>query len=493
MLGSQGLRRFVLLGVASVGVSIAAVQGCASGEVEFEDDGATSVSTTSQGQGGGAGSGSGAGGGIGGSAGSQNLPCGMDCSNINAPPCLQSVCNEGQYQGPIGQCVVVPSDAGEACDDGLFCTIDDACDGNGLCMGGPANDCGMAPAACNEVTCNEASQSCSQAPSMNGAPCQDPNNLCLKGSTCNNGLCIGGTIDDCFFFPVPDDCHVAVCNPMTGMCEPQVGNEGMACIDSTDLCTVNKTCANGVCQGGSPKDCSGLSVGCNVGVCDTASGLCTTMMVQNGQPCDDLNPCTTGELCNNGNCAGGSPVTQCVANDGCCPMNCNQSNDADCGCSVNHALTAVGSSSGGGSGGFGPAAWNNGVTGTQCQTMFGCSMCFGWVSNSTTANGAWVQYDWTAPVTIGSMWLDANSCTGLCYSGGRTVNSGTVQWWNGSAWINAQTFTNQNNAFGVTFIPPLITTKLRIFDITAGSCGQTSNSLIYEWYVYPGANCSPPP
>jgi hypothetical protein len=54
----------------------------------------------------------------------------------------------------------------------------------------------------------------------------------------------------------------------------------------------------------------------------------------NGDPCDDLNGCTSGEICQNGQCLGGSPVTQCINNDGCCPTNCTAQTDLDCGCAT---------------------------------------------------------------------------------------------------------------------------------------------------------------
>src|SRR5262245_48286447 len=168
-------------------------------------------------------------------------------------------------QGVVGECVIIPSREGTPCDDGVFCSIDDVCDGTGMCTAGPPNDCGMAPDVCKEVTCDEAAKSCTQIAGMNGSPCQNPMNLCLKGSTCSNGSCVGGTLDDCFFFPVSDNCHVAECNPMTGMCEEQPGNEGLPCIDQMDLCTVNKTCAGGMCVGGAPKDCTALTMGCVLG------------------------------------------------------------------------------------------------------------------------------------------------------------------------------------------------------------------------------------
>jgi hypothetical protein len=309
-------RTFATAAALTAGIT-GLVFGCAS-SIETppdEDDGSPTT-----GQGGFGGSGGGAGG---------SSLCAVDCSAINTPACLKSVCNDGSYQGVVGECVVVP-DEGASCEDGMFCTIDDTCNAMGQCTGGPPNDCGMTPGQCKEIACDEDSDSCGEVASMPGAPCQDPANLCLKGSTCTNGLCIGGTIDDCFFFPVQDDCHVAVCDPADGMCHEQVGNEGGPCVDTSDLCTVNKTCAGGVCVGGQPKNCSQLTMGCVLGVCDQPTGQCVTQNLMNGDPCDDLNFCTSGELCNNGQCTGGQPVTQCVDNDFCCPMNCTAQNDLEC-------------------------------------------------------------------------------------------------------------------------------------------------------------------
>src|SRR5262245_7407664 len=46
--------------------------------------------------------------------------CHDDCSQIDTPPCLVSVCDPGTHL-----CTVVSDDDGMPCDDGLFCTVDD--------------------------------------------------------------------------------------------------------------------------------------------------------------------------------------------------------------------------------------------------------------------------------------------------------------------------------------------------------------------------------
>jgi len=229
--------------------------------------------------------------------------------------------------------VVVPDEDGTSCDDGNFCTVDDACV-DGACEGGPQNDCGMTPAECEEVTCDEAGDTCSVAPANEGASCTSAD-LCQVNTVCQNGVCAGGTPKDCLFAPLPepDECYTAVCNPSDGMCEAQVANDGAACEDPNDLCTVGKTCDNGACVGGVPKDCSALTMGCNVGVCDTGTGMCMSMAAGEGNPCDDLDACTTGEICTSGTCTGGTAVTNCsMTADGCCPSNCTAANDFDCNC-----------------------------------------------------------------------------------------------------------------------------------------------------------------
>ena len=279
-------------------------------------------------------------------------PCPTDCSQISTGQCLVAICNE-----ELLQCEVIADEDGTTCDDGLFCTANDFCSA-GVCMGGAMNTCGMNPPECNEVICNEASQSCSTAPAMDGATCMQ--DMCLVGSQCSNGSCVGGVPNDCFFAHVPNDCHIAVCDPQTGMCVPEPGNENDACTDQNDLCSINNTCTGGVCSGGTPRDCSGLTMGCFDGVCNQMTGQCEQMAIMPGQMCAeatdecndgicdmmgncnpmpanqgqacDTDGCFVGQTCNVGTCQGGAEITACINNDDCCPATCDLTNDDDCGC-----------------------------------------------------------------------------------------------------------------------------------------------------------------
>jgi hypothetical protein len=254
------------------------------------------------------------------------LTCSQDCSQVMAPPCYKSVCDEGTLQ-----CVVLPAD-GAPCNDGLFCTLNDTCDETGQCLGGPQNLCGLEGDQCHPIQCDEATDSCSLAVAPAGQACQadDP---CTVNATCQNGLCLGSP-KDCFFAPVPDECFISACNSATGLCEPQPGNDGAPCPSGGDPCLVTKICQAGVCQGGIPKDCSSFTNGCNNGTCDPLSGDCFAAPVAPGGTCfeasddcntgicdvagnclptpsneagfcDDGNMCTMGETCAAGVCQGG--------------------------------------------------------------------------------------------------------------------------------------------------------------------------------------------
>jgi hypothetical protein len=311
--------------LSSAAFAAVVLVGCADGSPTFDspsDGGGGQVNT------GGNSSGGNSSGGV--SSGGGPDACG-GCEEIATPDCFVALCNDGMHPGPIGTCVVVPDDDGMACDDGMFCTTNDTCVA-GVCTGGPQNTCGIAPQQCEGVTCTEASQNCSVQPASPGDPCV-PTSLCDVGGTCTNGLCIG-TPNDCFFAPV-NPCELAVCDPADGVCKGQsdATQDGTSCVDPMELCSVNKTCAAGLCLGGAPKDCSALNVGCTNGVCDTATGLCggmpvgaggqcfdgvgpcetgacdamqtcITTPVMNGVQCDDFSTCTTNDQCSTGVCTG---------------------------------------------------------------------------------------------------------------------------------------------------------------------------------------------
>lgn len=267
----------------------------------------------------------------------EELPCGIDCSTIETPECTMAVCNLGQEIGPLNTCVVVPRPKGTECDDGLFCTVGETCD-DGVCGGGSPSTCGLPSSPCMSVVCYEGSQSCDVTPVNDGTECT-PTDLCEVNGVCVLGECVGEP-KDCSFSPL-SECNKVGCNAATGKCEgvPDPQKENAPCALTGDFCMTNRTCHNGQCGGGIPKDCSALDVGCQIGVCDQNNGtcipapapagtLCTEGLHEcdvgacdikgtcvaspapDGAACNDHNSCTQQDECQAGTC-GGSTVAGC--------------------------------------------------------------------------------------------------------------------------------------------------------------------------------------
>jgi hypothetical protein len=273
-----------------------------------------------------------------------------------------SVCNTGQYLGPLNTCIVVPAAQGTACDDDHFCTIGDACDGNGSCVGGSQNDCGLPHSPCLSTICYEDTKSCNVTPVNDGAACT-PTDLCQSNGVCSIGDCIGEP-KDCSFSP-QNECNSVACDPATGKCAatPDASKDDAPCSLSGDPCNINKTCMAGLCGGGTPKDCSTFNVGCQIGLCDDttgncnpapapvgtacsdgiaechvgtcdAKGGCSPSSAPDGTACNDHNACTKADTCMAGACAGG-PVSGCSVylQEGfeSCPAGWTLSGDWQCG------------------------------------------------------------------------------------------------------------------------------------------------------------------
>lgn len=258
----------------------------------------------------------------GGSGGDVALPCGIDCSTIQVDECSEAICDTDTLQ-----CAVVPLSDKE-CDDGLFCTIGDTCV-DGVCTGAGANDCNLSPPSwtCQGVVCDEDTKSCSQVPLPEGTECiaSDP---CVIGASCDaNNLCTG-PVNDCFFAPVPDNCHVSVCNSNTGECEPTPGNNNIPCLDT--LCSEGGSCSNGACVGATVKTCEFVSDQCNAGSCDATTGGCVKNPINEGLGCSDQVGCTVGDSCSAGSCTAGATVAACTHDDGCCGPSCTSATDNDC-------------------------------------------------------------------------------------------------------------------------------------------------------------------
>lgn len=270
-----------------------------------------------------------------------------DCDDDN--PCTDDLC------GPENTCDWIPNTA--PCDDGLYCTSDDTCDGAGRCTGGGSPCTAECLADCNEQT-----DTCEPVPDgteCGQRTCQD---MALLRRTCQAGACNQPELlehcDD------GNECTADSCDPAQG-CDNTGLGDGSPCAGGSGICCegtcwagweccsdadcirdrgcIGGSCEQGHCSGdpvtaGTPCD-GGDGNLCN-STCDDA-GNCTATAVA----CDDAEPCNGLEGCDpaTGACLAGTPPgpgTHCIGDDlvTCntdgqtvsvqeCPLGCNAQAD----------------------------------------------------------------------------------------------------------------------------------------------------------------------
>ena len=291
----------------------------------------------------------------------------------------------------------------------------------------------------------------------------------------------GGCTSDAECSALNGVCSVGRCDS-AHQCTAAPAREGQSCDDAL-FCTTGDACRSGTCTG-SPLVCGASSNPCLPNGCDEANDRCAPTPAADGTPCNDGVACTSGDNCRAGSCAG-APITACINGDGCCPSSCQGSTDSDCPTCVNRALTAIASSSGGGTNNFGPDKMNDGIGEMPCSTNH-------WINNSSTSSG-WIELDWPSPVTIASIYIetpnvDGSPCTTVA---GRNIQSAVIEWWNGANWVTLKSLSGLTNDIKTDF-PGVTTNKLRLSSVLSGP-GTNGNSIIYEWHVYSQPGCTPPP
>jgi hypothetical protein len=259
---------------------------------------------------------------------------------------IQGECVAVDAVEPENQCQICDPDRdplgwsnndGVACDDGLFCTVDDACRA-GACEG-TARICEDG-VACNDVsTCIEDSESCSPPVSQcgNNAVCDTATDSCQ--STCNgcviSGVCVAAGTE-----APGNPCQV--CDPSRSSATYSIV-AGKSCGASATDCSGQDTCdAQGRCQlNHRPSNTSCGNP--NSGACDQAdacdgNGNCQQRTASNGAPCEDGAFCTVGDQCQGGRCVAGGNRS-CGANQTCS----NASNACVCqGCQIGNTCFTAG-------------------------------------------------------------------------------------------------------------------------------------------------------
>lgn len=233
---------------------------------------------------------------------------------VKCPP-LSKGCMIGSCSPQTQSCGYLPAPDTTPCNaDDNACTVGDHCDGQGNCIPGKPTNCDDGN-PCTEEKCDPNTGGCITINVPLGQGTCTDNNACTEDDKCDgNGGCVGKPK-----ICQPKMCYNVQCNPVNGKCE-ETYNNGAAC-DDGDPCYTNKTCLNGVCQGGTLVTCPGANQ-CVDAVCVAGVGCKTYPRV--GETCNDSNACTYGEKCDaSGDCKGGTsyscaqPNPLCDGGGGC--------------------------------------------------------------------------------------------------------------------------------------------------------------------------------
>ena len=260
-------------------------------------------------------------------------PCTLDqckgdegCTNeeLSEGECVDGdACTMGDHC-ESGVCLGLPID----CDDGNPCT-DDSCDGLGGCKAefnaefcDDSDPCTVGD-WCQQGTCTGFAVDC-QCQTDDDCLQLDDGNLCNGTLFCDTSTlpyqCAvdSETVVEC---PALDDpaqfCNMNVCDPETGTCSVVPDHQGFAC-DDLDSCTVGDKCWEGQCV-------PGVGLGCNDGntctsdSCEPDSG-CVFQPVDS--PCNDGDVCTEQDVCVDGSCEGG-PAINCNDENNCTDDSCD--------------------------------------------------------------------------------------------------------------------------------------------------------------------------
>ncbi len=203
----------------------------------------------------------------------------VTCSDLDDPPCVVGVCEKAS-----GKCVAVQKTG--PCDDGLYCTVNDSCQG-GVCKSGATRECG---GTCVSGSCDEATDQCVVTPKPDGTLCDDGHE-CTTGDACSGGSCAG----------TPKS-QGAACGGMNqgGCCDSACCQLGASCCGG-DCCGLGQICCTDHC-------CATGSSCCGKGCCTAGQGCCPSGKCCNaGQSCCGDSCCNIGLKC----CAGSTCKAAC--------------------------------------------------------------------------------------------------------------------------------------------------------------------------------------
>ena len=148
--------------------------------------------------------------------------------------------------------------------------------------------------------------------------------------------------------------------------------------------------------------------------------------------------------------------------------------------SVAQNIAPLATATGNGSGTFTPYLWNwNRINDLSLGTCGG-QEAFIWTTSPPDGT-EYMEWDWNQTYPINKITIHHGQTTG------RFLTGGTIQYWNGSTWVNHFTFSGlpQVCINDITF-PIVVTDKLRIANWVPGT-GQNSNLNFREIQIWQGA------
>lgn len=179
---------------------------------------------------------------------------------------------------------------------------DDTTDAPDLCV--VDSDCAETPAGiCETVTCDVASGECGVGPLETGTSCDDGIHCTINDGCTPEGTCEGEQ-DSC---SDDDACTDDSCSEEEGCSS----TKNTAECDDGDPCTLKDTCDDGDCFG--EENLCDDDDPCTTGECSADSGECSFEF--NTSFCDDGDPCSGNDNCLEGACAG-TPL-ECDDNNSC--------------------------------------------------------------------------------------------------------------------------------------------------------------------------------
>eukprot|EP01063_Lacrimia_lanifica_P028651 TRINITY_DN4223_c0_g1_i1.p1 TRINITY_DN4223_c0_g1~~TRINITY_DN4223_c0_g1_i1.p1 ORF type:complete len:2475 (+),score=779.46 TRINITY_DN4223_c0_g1_i1:71-7495(+) len=252
------------------------------------------------------------------------LPC-KTCSDVVCE--AESQCHVvGTCDHGTGWCNNPFAALGTQCDDGNANTIEDTCDGSGVCIGIDMCEnvtCTAADACHVPGVCDKYTGICTDPAAPVDTECDDEDNTTHTDKCNDNGMCVGTPNCDqaSCAAQAMTVCQMASCTPDLTACVVRNFATGMCCDDGNDDTVQDKCTMDGECVGRDlckDVDCSADLPPCRApGTCSPKTGKCSTVLVAENTTCNDGNNLTVSDMCTAaGKCVG---VDKC-ANVTCAPM-----------------------------------------------------------------------------------------------------------------------------------------------------------------------------